>query len=138
MTPEQASRRYLLVDQKAQRRRREAGLCVSCHQPVTEINPSTGRLYWRCAAHRKMATRASERWGRALRSSRLSAGLCRECGCEADRNPGTGNAYALCRDCRIRSAAYQTRRREREKAARVKATLAQWEQERRARRSTFR
>jgi len=138
MTPEQASRRYLRVDKPAQARRRQAGLCVSCYQPVTEINPSTGRLYWRCAAHRKMARRSSEKWGRALRSSRLSAGLCRECGCEADRNPHTGHAYTCCRDCRIRSAAYQAKQRERKKAARVKATIARWEQERRERRSTFR
>lgn len=28
---------------------RESGKCVRCREPHGDVNPRTGRLYWRCA-----------------------------------------------------------------------------------------
>ena len=138
MTPEQAARRYQRHDKPAQRRRRKAGLCVSCHAPVDEINPSTGQRYWRCAAHRKMASAASGRYARPMRAAWRSAGLCRDCGQEPGRNRRTGQVYVRCMACRMAGAEHQVRQRAARKQERRDAAIAQWEQSREQRSSTFR
>jgi hypothetical protein len=132
MTPEQAARRYQRYDKPGQRRRRKAGQCVSCEAPVTEINPRTGRLFWRCPTHRDMAQRATARYLAPLKAARLAAGLCRDCGCEADTNRRTGAPYARCRDCRIKGSTYSARLRARLKQDRYNRAIDAWATRRKA------
>lgn len=134
MTPERAAQRYLRYAKPAQRRRRTAGLCISCEHPVTEINPRTGRPFWRCETHRAMASAASTRYSTPLWAQRRSEGLCRECGCEADRNPETGQRYVRCRRCRVRESGYSQKSRERQSRAQRREAIVAWQEARRERR----